>query len=127
MQSVEELAKTITALPRNEQEALLDKVAQLNFQKGLADLSERYRARLARERELRGIDAVRLGTADVLDLGVKRSQTIEIAEVERLHVALDEADFLAVFRFDAYPFALLRADHIDHEFDRLHEPERRPE
>ena len=48
MQSVEELAKTITALPRNEQEALLDKVAQLNFQKGLADLSERYRARLAR-------------------------------------------------------------------------------
>ena len=52
MQSVEELAKTITALPRNEQEALLDKVAQLNFQKGLADLSERYRARLAREDRL---------------------------------------------------------------------------
>jgi len=52
MQSVEELAKTITALPRNEQEALLDKVAQLNFQKGLADLSARYRARLAREDRL---------------------------------------------------------------------------
>jgi hypothetical protein len=52
MQSVEELAKTITALPRNEQEALLDKVAQLNFQKGLADLSQRYRARLAREDRL---------------------------------------------------------------------------
>lgn len=52
MQSVDELAKTITALPREEQEALIDKLADLSFQKGLADLSDRYRARLAREGRL---------------------------------------------------------------------------
>lgn len=52
MQSVDELAKTITALPRSEQEALIDEVARLNFLKGLADLSDRYRARLARQERL---------------------------------------------------------------------------
>jgi hypothetical protein len=52
MQSVDDLAKTITALPRSEQEALIDKVARLNFLKGLADLSDRYRARLARQERL---------------------------------------------------------------------------
>ena len=52
MQSVDELAKTITALPREEQEALIDKLADLSFQKGLGDLSDRYRARLAREGQL---------------------------------------------------------------------------
>jgi len=52
MQSVDELAKTITALSRSEQEALIDKVAQLNFQNGLADLSDRYRARLSRQGKL---------------------------------------------------------------------------
>lgn len=52
MESVDELAKTITALPRSEQEALIDKVARLNFLKGLSDLSDRYRARLARQARL---------------------------------------------------------------------------
>jgi hypothetical protein len=52
MQSVDELAKTITALPRSEQEALIDEVARLNLLKGLADLSDRYRARLARQERL---------------------------------------------------------------------------
>jgi hypothetical protein len=52
MQSVDELAKTITALPRSEQEALINEVARLNFLKGLADLSDRYRARLARQERL---------------------------------------------------------------------------
>lgn len=52
MQSIDELAKVITALPRAEQEALIDKIAQLNFQKGLMDLSDRYRARLAGEGRL---------------------------------------------------------------------------
>lgn len=52
MQSVDELAKAITALPPEEQEALIDKLADLSFQKGLADLSDRYRARLAREGRL---------------------------------------------------------------------------
>jgi hypothetical protein len=52
MQSVDELAKTITALPPEEQEALIDKLADLSFQKGFADLSDRYRARLAREGRL---------------------------------------------------------------------------
>ena len=52
MQSVDELAKTITALPPEEQEALIDKLADLSFQKGLADLADRYRERLAREGRL---------------------------------------------------------------------------
>jgi hypothetical protein len=52
MQSVDELAKTITALPPEEPEALIDKLADLSFQKGFADLSDRYRARLAREGRL---------------------------------------------------------------------------
>lgn len=52
MQSVEELAQTITALPRADQEALIDQVVQLNFQKGLMDLSDRYCARLRREGRL---------------------------------------------------------------------------
>ncbi len=46
MQSVDELAHTITALEPSEQQALIDKVAQLNFQKGLHDLADKYRARL---------------------------------------------------------------------------------
>ncbi len=52
MQSIDDLAREITALPPSEQEVLLDKVAQLNFQKGLTDLSEKYRERLAREGRL---------------------------------------------------------------------------
>lgn len=52
MQSVDELARTITALDPAEQQALIDKVAQLNFQKGLHDLADRYRARLFVENRL---------------------------------------------------------------------------
>ncbi len=49
MQSIDDLASVITGLDPSEQQALLDKVAQLNFQKGLHDLAEKFRARLARE------------------------------------------------------------------------------
>jgi hypothetical protein len=49
MQSIDDLASVITELNPSEQQALLDKVAQLNFQKGLHDLADKFRARLARE------------------------------------------------------------------------------
>lgn len=52
MQSIDELAREITALDPSQQQTLLEKVAQLNLQKGLLDLSEKYRARLAREHRL---------------------------------------------------------------------------
>lgn len=52
MQSIDDLANVITDLDASEQEALLDKVSQLNFQKGLHDLAEKYRARLARDNQL---------------------------------------------------------------------------
>jgi hypothetical protein len=52
MQSIDDLAREITALDPSQQEALLDKVAQLNIQKGLHELAEKYRARLAREGRL---------------------------------------------------------------------------
>ena len=52
MQSIDDLATVITNLNPSEQQTLLDKVAQLNFQKGLHDLSAKYRARLAREDQL---------------------------------------------------------------------------
>jgi regulator of sigma D len=52
MQSIDQLANLITDLNPSDQETLLDKVAQLNFQKGLRDLGEKYRARLARENRL---------------------------------------------------------------------------
>jgi len=52
MQSIDDLANVITDLDSSEQQALLDKVAQLNFQKGLHDLADKYRARLARESQL---------------------------------------------------------------------------
>jgi len=52
MQSIDDLANVITELEPSEQQALLDKVAQLNFQKGLHDLADKYRARLARESQL---------------------------------------------------------------------------
>lgn len=52
MQSIDDLANVITDLDPSEQKALLDKVAQLSFQKGLHDLANRYRARLARESQL---------------------------------------------------------------------------
>lgn len=52
MQSIDDLANVITGLEPSEQQALLDKVAQLNFQKGLHGLAEKYRARLTREGQL---------------------------------------------------------------------------
>ena len=50
MQSIDDLANVITDLDPSEQQTLL--VAQLNFQKGLHDLADRCRARLARESQL---------------------------------------------------------------------------
>lgn len=52
MQSIDDLAREITSLDPSEQQALIDKVAQLNFQKGLHDLAEKYRSRLASEGRL---------------------------------------------------------------------------
>ena len=52
MQSIDDLANVISDLESSEQQALLDKIAQLNFQKGLHDLAEKYRARLARQNQL---------------------------------------------------------------------------
>ena len=52
MQSIDELAREITALEPSEQQVLLEKVAQINFRKGLRDLAQKYRARLARENRL---------------------------------------------------------------------------
>jgi hypothetical protein len=49
MQSIDDLANVITELDPSDQQALLGKVAQLNFQKGLHDLAEKFRARLAHE------------------------------------------------------------------------------
>ena len=52
MQSVDDLATVIIQLDPSQQEALLERVAQLNFQKGLNSLAEKYRTRLARENQL---------------------------------------------------------------------------
>lgn len=52
MQSIDNLANVISDLNPSEQQALLDRVAQLNFQKGLHELAEKYRARLACEGQL---------------------------------------------------------------------------
>ena len=47
MQSIDQLAREIIDLTPSQQQALLERVAQLNLQKGLRDLAEKYRARLA--------------------------------------------------------------------------------
>ena len=52
MQSIDELARKITSLDPSEQQVLLERVAQMNFRKGLHDLAQKYRARLAREDRL---------------------------------------------------------------------------
>jgi predicted alpha/beta-hydrolase family hydrolase len=52
MQSNDDLAREITSLSPSEQQALIDKVARLNLQKGLHDLAEKYRSRLASEGRL---------------------------------------------------------------------------
>ena len=46
MQSIDQLAREIIDLTPSQQQALLEKVAQLNLQKGLRDLAEKYRTRL---------------------------------------------------------------------------------
>jgi hypothetical protein len=52
MQSIDDLANIITDLDPSAQQALLAEVARKNFQKGLHELAEKYRARLAREDQL---------------------------------------------------------------------------
>jgi hypothetical protein len=52
MQPIDDLASVITDLDPDDQQVLLDKVAQLNFQKGLHDLALRYRTRLIRQSQL---------------------------------------------------------------------------
>jgi len=49
---IDELAEQIVSLDSSEQEMLLDLVAELNFRRGLKALSDKYRARLAREDKL---------------------------------------------------------------------------
>jgi hypothetical protein len=44
---VDELAEQVAALGPSEQEELLERVANLNFQRGLEALSQKYRERLA--------------------------------------------------------------------------------
>jgi hypothetical protein len=50
--TIDQLANTIMALAPAEQEMLLERVAELNFQRGLEALALKYRARLAREARL---------------------------------------------------------------------------
>jgi hypothetical protein len=49
---IDELAEQIVSLDSAEQEMLLNRVAELNFQRGLKALSDKYRARLVREGKL---------------------------------------------------------------------------
>lgn len=49
---VEKLAIEIVALDEAKQRALLERVIELNFRRGLSALSERYRERLRRQGEL---------------------------------------------------------------------------
>jgi len=50
--NIDQLAEQIATLNRTEQEVLLEKVAELNFQRGLEALSQQYRERLAQEGKL---------------------------------------------------------------------------
>lgn len=52
MQSIDKLASEIVDLTPSQQQALLEKVAQLNFQRGLRELSEKYRLRLKKQGSL---------------------------------------------------------------------------
>jgi hypothetical protein len=49
---IDELAEKIATLDPAEQELLLEKVAELNFQRGLEALSKKYRERLAKQGKL---------------------------------------------------------------------------
>jgi hypothetical protein len=50
--TVENLAAKIAALEEHEQQTLWGRVVELNFHRGLYHLSEQYRERLQRQREL---------------------------------------------------------------------------
>ena len=50
--AIEHLATKIVDLSETEQRALLRRVAELNVQRGLAELSELYRGRLRRQGDL---------------------------------------------------------------------------
>jgi len=50
--TVENLAAKIVALEEHDQQTLWVRVVELNFRRGLYDLSGRYRERLQRQREL---------------------------------------------------------------------------
>ena len=50
--TIDELAEHIATLDQASQTALLEKVAELNFQRGFVYLSRKYRERLAREGRL---------------------------------------------------------------------------
>lgn len=49
---IDALAEQVAALGPSEQEELLERVANLNFQRGLEALSQRYRERLAAKGKL---------------------------------------------------------------------------
>lgn len=52
MQSIDELAREIIDLTPSQQQTLLERVAQLNLQRGLRELAEKYRARLKNQGRL---------------------------------------------------------------------------
>jgi len=52
MQSIDELAREIIDLTPSQQQALLERVAQLNLQRGLRELADNYRRRLRAQSEL---------------------------------------------------------------------------
>jgi hypothetical protein len=52
VQPIDALAEEIATLDPREQQTLWEKVAELNVQRGLKDLSRMYRARLAAEGKL---------------------------------------------------------------------------
>ncbi|MCU1265076.1 MAG: hypothetical protein JWM21_1394 [Acidobacteria bacterium] len=49
MQSIDDLARTIIELAPTDQMELLERVARLNFQKGLEELARKYQSRLTSE------------------------------------------------------------------------------
>jgi hypothetical protein len=50
--TINELAEKIAALDPSEQEALIERVAELNFQRGLETFSQKYRERLTQEKKI---------------------------------------------------------------------------
>lgn len=71
---LDELAEEIVTLAPSEQECLLEKVAELNYRRGLDELARKYRSRLAAEGKSDG-------TVDEIMAELKRSRE-EIAAHE---------------------------------------------